>query len=236
MICNIDTNKTIEVGSKYILDVLDRLGLWGTIIFFALLAMVAMFVYVTLLYTKKFIHKKEYELEKLKQENKKVELQHSKKALLETNERYKENNQILRSIVEKLQFSLSLDQITTQTGCYIGIDRSFMQDIKAKLLFHVESRESEYMYLYHEVDIIFKQKVINKLKPSMFSDRVTFYKIEKECRSIIKQFLDDVKEHKDKDYINDNLIDFGNKLQEIILNNYKKQITGSSNVDYLKTK
>jgi Ca2+/Na+ antiporter len=236
LICNIDTNKTIETGSNFILEVLDRIGWWQAIIFLFFIMLFVLCVYFVIAYTKKLLHRKEFEQEKLIEENKKNELIQSKEAFQETNNRYKENHDILKSIVEKLQFSLNINQISLLTDCFVGIDRSFIQDIKSKLLFHIEQEENDFMYLYHEVDIIFKQKVIDKLKPSMFTDRVTFYKIEKDCRAIIKQFLDDVKENKNKEYINNELVNFGYKLQEKIMDNYKKQIAGSSDIDYIKLK
>jgi hypothetical protein len=249
MICNIDTNRALETGSNYTLELLDRLGLWGALIFIVVLVVSGISIYITIVFTKKLLHRKEFNLKKLETENKKEELRQSKEALGNIIMLYEKNNEQFRLLSDKIQFSLNIDRITILTDCFIGVDRSFIQDLKAKLLFHVENagnvnNNADFMYLYHEVEIVFKQKVIDKLKPSLFKDRTTFYKIEKDCRMSLKQSLDRVRKKIEntnmKDvfnisvFINDELRDLGNNLQEIIINSYKKQITNSTDVDYLR--
>lgn len=249
MICNIDTNKAIETGSEYTLKLIDRVGLWGSLLFIIIMVVTGLSVYIIIVYTKKILHRKEYNLEKLREQNKQEELKQNKEAVYNLIRLYDDNNRQLKILGEKIHFSLNIDRITTLTDCFVGIDRSFIQDLKSKLSYHIENigkkqNKTNFLYLYHEADIIFKQKVIDKLKPVLFKDRTTFYNIEKDCRGAIKQSLDKIREKIENTNIKDvekvsvftreELINLGYKLEEIIINSYKKQILGSTDIDYLR--
>lgn len=257
-LCNIDTNKALETGSNWIIRVLEMEGLTGAILLPTILVLLFLTVYISIKYTSKFINRKELQVKKQEVDNRKDELKQAKenqknkdKYLEEIIVSYNENNKIFNMFCDKLQFSLNIDRIIGLSDSFIGIDRPFIQDLKAKLLFHVEHIEhahgqSNFMYLYHEIDVIFKQKVIDKLKPYLFKNRVTFFKIEKECRLVLKNFLDMVyKKVKNGELeevrlllndMNDGLVSLGSNLQKIIIDNYKADIANSSDIDYARIK
>jgi cell division protein FtsL len=242
-IAGVDTTKTIETSGNFVLEVLDKLGMWKAIIFLFFVTLFVISAYIVIVYIKKFAHRKEYNQEKERIRNDKDKITQLEKALIEASRVNKRKDEIIKTMLANMQYSISIEQISLLLDTFIGIERNYIQEIKSKLFYYLEKKQKtkdDYMYMYYEADSIFKQRVLGKLKARLFKDYAMFHKIEKDCGMIIKDELDEIKKQIDtsntnvKNNVDARLLKLAPGLKNIILNNYKNHIIENNDIDYMR--
>ena len=187
----------------------------------------------------------------LNAQNKRVEIHNDKIARDDMFESFKLaiaevklHNDLIETILKSLQLSPSNYKYEVLLESFLGLDRSFNNDIKSKILYYIESgKKDKFIYIKKEVLNTFREKVLNKMSLFIFYDTDYMNKLHDQIKEIIENFINRFQDITDIEVAKEMLDNDTTGIMSVLVNihqliilEYYETVSSDVMTDYLKRK
>lgn len=197
-----ETDKSLEILGNLFSELVKTVGYGKSVLF--IIIIVSLFVI-----SKIVIKVIDYIFDSKKKKEQKVEVDKLKEiqTCYITNignffELLEKNNEILSTVIAKLQVSVNLEKFNILIESFIGINRDFMSAIKVRLFNFLESKNKDgFNFVKQDIKNYFYEKIIYRISKFTFMDEVLLLTIKENCIKLIDSFLNKVETIIEKDNI-----------------------------------